>query len=515
VDDNELAIAVRLGMGIDTGDAAVGGPTGVAHADMAFERVALEDLDQAVELADGTADGNLSLTVDDGDAGGVVAAVFEAAQALDDNWHGLTFTDVADDAAHLLGSAAFANELENRFIEVREAGDGAHAHEYDEGGLEKPPETGAEDHRALLTAEVYWAKLMNLPVMPPLAPMLAKLQTDIPEGDGWLYEPKWDGFRAIVFRDGDDIEIGSRDKRPLQRYFPELVTVLCEVLPERCVMDGEIIIANSEGLDFNSLQLRLHPAESRVRKLAGEIPASFVAFDLLALGDEDLRKQPLARRRQMLERELAGVSAATFEFLKDVRQLEACVMLTPQTRDAGEARRWFEELERIKLEGLVAKRDDQPYVPGERTMVKIKHRRTVDCVVGGYRKQRTGEGLGALLLGLYDKDGVLHYVGHTSSFSREEGRQVLEMLKPLEGGDSFGFGRTPGGLSRWSAGKGETEWVNVTAKLVCEVSFDYLQGDRFRHAARLERWREDKEPSECGWDQLTGEAPGVRGEKTG
>lgn len=344
--------------------------------------------------------------------------------------------------------------------------------------------------------------LMNLPVMPPLAPMLAKLQTEVPAGAGWRYEPKWDGFRAIVFRDGDELEIGSRDKRPLQRYFPELLPVLCEVLPKRCVVDGEIIIANAEGLDFDSLQLRLHPAESRVRKLAGEIPAAFVAFDLLALGDMDLMQESFAKRRELLEDALSGVSAATLEFLAKVRRLEACVMLTPQTSDSEVAQSWFDDLERIKLEGLVAKRIEQPYVPGERCMVKIKHRRTVDCVVGGYRKLRTGEGLGALLLGLYDDSGTLHYVGHTSSFSRAEGREVLDMLRPLEGGESFGFGRTPGGLSRWSAGRGETDWVNVTPKLVCEVSFDYLQGERFRHAARFERWRDDKTPRECTWDQL-------------
>ncbi|HVA24300.1 MAG TPA: ATP-dependent DNA ligase [Chloroflexota bacterium] len=343
---------------------------------------------------------------------------------------------------------------------------------------------------------------MNLPVEWPVAPMLAKLQTDIPAGDGWLYEPKWDGFRAIVFRDGSELEIGSRDKRPLQRYFPELLPVLREILPDRCVVDGEIIIANAAGLDFDSLQLRLHPAESRVRKLAGEIPASYVAFDLLALGDANLCGESFARRRQLLEQELSGVAAATFEFLAKVRRLESSVLLTPQTSDAAEARRWFDDFERIRLEGLVAKRQEQPYVPGQRTMVKIKHRRIVDCVVGGYRKQRTGDGLGALLLGLYDASGTLHYVGHTSSFSRAEGQQVLELLRPLEGVDSFGYGRTPGGLSRWSAGRGETEWVNVAPKLVCEVSFDYLQGDRFRHAARFERWRDDKPPAECTWDQL-------------
>jgi ATP-dependent DNA ligase len=341
--------------------------------------------------------------------------------------------------------------------------------------------------------------------------MLAKLQPNIPEGEGWLYEPKWDGFRAIVFRDGDEVEIGSRDKRPLQRYFPELLPVLCDILPKQCVVDGEIIIAGPEGLQFESLQLRLHPAESRVRKLAGEIPASFVAFDLLALGSENLCARPFSERRSTLERELEGVSAASFDFLSNVRRLDSCVLLTPQTSDFAEARRWYDDFERIHLEGLVVKRAEQSYAPGERTMVKVKHRRTVDCVVGGYRRQRAGDGLGALLLGLYDASGTLHYVGHTSSFSRAEGREVLDLLKPLEGGDSFGLGRTPGGLSRWSAGKSETEWVNVAPKLVCEVSFDYLQGDRFRHAARFERWRDDKPARDCTWDQLGTPSPSGRG----
>ncbi len=342
---------------------------------------------------------------------------------------------------------------------------------------------------------------MNLPINPPLAPMLAKLQPDIPEGPGWLYEPKWDGFRAIVFRDGSDLEVCSRDKRPLQRYFPELLAVLCDILPDRCVVDGEIIIATSDGLDFDSLQLRLHPAESRVRKLAGEIPASYVAFDLLALGDDNLCVEPFKRRRDLLERKLAGVGAATYEFLANVRRLESTVLLTPQTADTAEARRWFDDFERIHLEGIVAKREDQTYLPGDRAMVKVKHHRTVDCVVGGYRKQSKGEGLGSLLLGLYDDAGVLHYVGHTSSFSRSEAQVVLDKLRPLEGGESFGWGRSPGGQSRWSQGR-ETEWVNIAPQLVCEVQFDYLQGDRFRHAARFLRWRDDKPPRECTWEQL-------------
>ncbi len=345
---------------------------------------------------------------------------------------------------------------------------------------------------------------MNLPVLPPLAPMLAKLETSIPSGDPWLYEPKWDGFRAIVFRDAAELEIGSRDKRPLQRYFPELLPVLCETLPERCVVDGEIIVAGPRGLDFDSLQLRLHPAESRIKRLSQEIPASFVAFDLLALDDRDLMSEPFALRRGLLEEQLSGVRTASYEFLGQVRseRLESSVLLTPQTADPEQASLWFAELEKLRLEGIVAKRSDQPYVPGQRVMVKVKHRRSVDCVVGGYRKHVNG-GLGALLLGLYDTSGVLHYVGHTSSFSRQEGQDLLRLLQPLEGQESFGWGRSPGGLSRWSALRGtQSEWLSIAPKLVCEVSFDYLQGDRFRHAARFERWRSDKAPAECTFDQL-------------
>lgn len=342
--------------------------------------------------------------------------------------------------------------------------------------------------------------------MPPLAPMLAKLQTEIPSASGWLYEPKWDGFRAIVFRDGDEMEIGSRDKRPLQRYFPELLPLLCGTLPDRCVVDGEIILSGDGGLDFDSLQLRLHPAESRVRKLAAEIPASFVAFDLLALGDRDLCRERFDERRQLLEECLPQIEAATWEFLAKPAG-GSFLWLTPQTADLAEASRWFDELEAIHLEGIVAKKCDQPYVPGERCMVKIKHRRTVDCVVGGYRTQSGGTGLGSLLLGLYDDDGALHYVGHTSSFSRAEAVKLLERLRQFEGEGGFGIGRTPGGMSRWSKPGTEAAWVSLRPELVCEVSFDYLQGARFRHAARLERWRDDKPPSECRWDQLGVPAP--------
>jgi ATP-dependent DNA ligase len=337
--------------------------------------------------------------------------------------------------------------------------------------------------------------------------MLAKLEPEIPLGDGWRYEPKWDGFRAIVFRDGDDVRIDSRDSRPLGRYFPEVVQLLARRLPARCVVDGEIVVAAKKGLDFDALQMRLHPAESRVRKLAAEIPASFVAFDLLALGDKDLTRESMGARRSELERALGGGRSKVPVAGPDSLVAGATnLLLTPQTDDAETARRWFSELERLGLDGIVAKREDGPYVPGKRVMVKVKHRRTADCVVGGYRRSKAGDGVGSLLLGLY-QDGVLHYVGHTSSFRAEERRALLKFLAPYEGGDAFGFGgieadvgRMPGGASRWGGGEGE--WVALDGRLVCEVSFDHLQSGRFRHAARFLRWRDDKPPKECTYDQL-------------
>ncbi|MGQ0668540.1 MAG: ATP-dependent DNA ligase [Actinomycetota bacterium] len=336
---------------------------------------------------------------------------------------------------------------------------------------------------------------MTLPFGPPVPPMLAKLEREIPRGDGWLYEPKWDGFRAIVFRDGDRVHIQSRDSRPLERYFPELAPALRDALPAGCVVDGEVIVAGPEGLDFDSLQLRIHPAESRVRKLSAEIPASFVAFDLLAEGGEDLRSRPLAERRTRLV-EALGLKAT--ERLPSGR---TTVLLTPQTDDADEAEGWFERLERIGLDGVIAKRADQPYIPGQRVMVKVKHRRTAECVVGGYRLAKSGDGVGSLLLGLYDDGGVLHYVGHTSAFNTRERRAVLEELRPLEGGESFGPGRTPGGPSRWTGGR-DPAYVSIEPRLVCEVTYDHLQGERFRHATGFVRWRPDRRPRDCTFDQL-------------
>lgn len=331
---------------------------------------------------------------------------------------------------------------------------------------------------------------MSLPVRPPIAPMLARLEDEIPAGEGWRYEPKWDGFRAIVFRDGDQIEIASRNGQPLARYFPELLEAFARDLPERCVVDGEIVVAGKKGLDFDALLQRVHPAESRIRKLAQETPASFVAFDLLALGGEDLRPLPFAKRRATLARAV---------------RVSDEVHLTPQSEDPKVARRWFMRFEGAGLDGVVAKRAELPYVEAERVMVKVKHRRTAECVVGGYRHAKQG-GIGSLLLGLYDEDGTLHYVGHTSAFSAKERKALVGFLAPFEGGRSFGAGRAPGGPSRWTRGE-STEWVPLAPKLVCEVAFDHLQGERFRHATQFLRWRPDKKPTECTFSQLAPTRP--------
>lgn len=327
---------------------------------------------------------------------------------------------------------------------------------------------------------------MALPLQPFIEPMLSEAEDEIPEGEIWRYEPKWDGFRALIFRDGDEVFIQSRKGQPLGRYFPELIPALCAALPEQAVVDGEIILPSPQGLDFDALQQRLHPAASRVQKLSVATPASFVAFDLLAQGGEDLRERPLDERRALLE-----------QAVRDTGQ----VLVTPHTRSVQAARRWFVEFEGAGLDGVIAKRGDQRYRAGERVMAKIKHLRTVDCVVGGYRVHKNG-GVGSLLLGLYDSEGLLHHVGHTSSFKAKERVELLERLKPLEGGQSFGEGRTPGGPSRWNAGKDLADWTPLTPTLVCEVTFDYLQGPRFRHAATFRHWRTDKEPRACTYDQI-------------
>jgi len=327
---------------------------------------------------------------------------------------------------------------------------------------------------------------MPLPFAPSLEPMLAEAQDDIPEGDGWRYEPKWDGFRVIAFKDGDDVFLQSRNGQPLARYFPEVVTLLREGAPARCVLDGELVIPGPKGLDFDALQARVHPAASRVEKLSKETPACFVAFDLLALGDEDLRSRPNAERRARL----VGALPATPRLFP-----------TPQTKSAAEAARWFHDFEGAGLDGVIARREELPYRPGERVMVKVKHGRTADCVVGGYRLGKKEGSVGSLLLGLYDEQGVLHHVGHTSSFTAKEKRELTEKLKPLEGGESFGQGRTPGAPSRWSK-KDTVAWTPLKPELVCEVRFDFLQGPRFRHGATFLRWRVDKKPTDCTFAQL-------------
>ncbi len=340
----------------------------------------------------------------------------------------------------------------------------------------------------------------GFPIEPPIEPMLAKLATELPAGDSWLFEPKWDGFRAIVFRAGDCLYIQSRDLKPLDRYFPELESSFRSSLPERCVVDGEIVIVGERGLDFEALQMRLHPAASRVRKLAALTPASFVAFDLLAEGDRDLRSRPQAERRRLLEEALAGALGG--------------VHLTPCSRERSLAQEWFNRFEGAGLDGVVAKHESTPYQPGKRVMVKVKHARTADCVVAGFRWHKQGPGtlVGSLLLGLWDDKGALHHVGVTSSFTMAVRRSLAEELEPLRKDAlashpwrdwaAMGDGtRMPGGQSRWSAGK-DLSWEPVRVERVCEVKYDHLQGDRFRHAAVFLRWRPDKPPRDCRYDQL-------------
>jgi ATP-dependent DNA ligase len=341
---------------------------------------------------------------------------------------------------------------------------------------------------------------MPYPIDPPIEPMLAKLSEDVPRGEGFLYEPKWDGFRAIVFRGDGDVFIQSRDLRPLDRYFPELHEALLAALPDGCVVDGEIVIATPRGLDFDALQLRLHPAASRVAKLARETPSSFVAFDVLAADGEDLRNAGQAERRARLERLLAGAA----------RPLH----LTPVTRDPSVAVEWLKRFEGAGLDGVVAKPAEGRYQPGKRAMIKVKHARTAECVVAGFRWFKgTTDAVGSLLLGLYDDKGTLHHVGVTSSFTMERRRELARELAPLrakameghpwrEWAGSDGVeARMPGGQSRWSAGK-DLSWEPLRVERVCEVKYDHLQGDRFRHATQFLRWRADKQPADCRYDQL-------------
>ena len=343
---------------------------------------------------------------------------------------------------------------------------------------------------------------MTFAIDPPIEPMLAKLATALPAGEAFAYEPKWDGFRAIVFRGGGDLFIQSRDLRPLDRYFPELHEALLTGLPDGCVLDGEIVIATPSGLDFDALQLRLHPAASRVAKLAAVTPSSFVAFDALAIDGQDLRQVAQHDRRARLERLLAAAKPPVY--------------LTPSTRDLREATEWLARFEGAGLDGVIAKPRDGIYEPGKRAMIKVKHVRTADCVVAGFRWHKNGRDtlVGSLLLGLYDGSGRLHHVGVTSAFSMATRKQLAEELEPLrkdaldghpwrdwaEAGDGSTT-RMPGGQSRWSAGK-DLSWEPLRIERVCEVKYDHMQGDRFRHAAVFQRWRPDKPPKDCGYDQL-------------
>jgi ATP-dependent DNA ligase len=331
--------------------------------------------------------------------------------------------------------------------------------------------------------------------------MLAKLADALPEAGNYLYEPKWDGFRAIVFRGESEVYIQSRDLRPLDRYFPELHQALLDRLPQGCVIDGEIVIRTPHGLDFDALQLRLHPAASRVAKLANETPASFVGFDLLASEGVSRIDMPQIGRRALLEQAFWGIDPPVY--------------LTPMTRDRDTAARWLDQFEGAGLDGVIVKPADSSYQPGKRAMIKVKHARTAECVVAGFRWHKSGKDVvGSLLLGLYDSRGALQHVGVTSSFTMAMRRQLAVELAPLRKNalenhpwkewsraEAHERDRMPGGQSRWSAGK-DLSWEPLRIERVVEVKYDHLQGDRFRHAATFLRWRPDKQPSDCRYDQL-------------
>ena len=345
---------------------------------------------------------------------------------------------------------------------------------------------------------------MNLPVNPPILPMLAKRVDELPVAGEWIFEPKWDGFRALVFRDGDEIQIQSRDEKPLNRYFPELVETLRSQLPVRCVLDGEIVIARNGGLDFDRLQLRLHPAASRVKLLSVQTPASVVFFDLLSLDERDLRGEPFEWRRRELEALLASARPP--------------IHLTPATRESAVASDWFRRFEGAGLDGVIAKPVSGTYEPNKRVMLKIKHERDCDCVVAGFRWYKKGErtAVGSLLLGLFDDSGALQHVGVCASFSNEKRRELVDFLAPYRrdaladhpwrhwaeylSADGPGQ-RVPGGHSRWSQGK-DLSWEPLRPELVVEVAYEHMQGNRFRHMAHFRRWRMDKKPSDCTYAQL-------------
>jgi ATP-dependent DNA ligase len=343
-------------------------------------------------------------------------------------------------------------------------------------------------------------------VPPPLLPMLAKKVSTIPEGD-FIFEPKWDGFRALVFRDGDDITLQSRDEKPLGRYFPEVIEALKAQLPEHVVLDGEIVIAGKSGLEFESLQLRLHPAASRVKLLSKEIPAQMVFWDLLCVGDRDLREIPFQQRRVELEKLLGHVKQP--------------LHLTPTTTDRAVAEDWFKRFEGAGFDGVIAKPSSGLYESNKRAMFKIKHERECDCVVAGFRWHKGGENtaVGSLLLGLYDDENHLQHVGVVASFTNEKRKELVEFLakyranalknhpwREWASSEEDGARRVPGGKSRWSGGK-DLSWVPLRPELVVEVAYDHMQGSRFRHTAQFRRWRTDKSPKDCTYAQLEVVAP--------
>ncbi|WP_394845345.1 ATP-dependent DNA ligase [Pendulispora brunnea] len=353
---------------------------------------------------------------------------------------------------------------------------------------------------------------MHLPVPPPVLPMLAKRVSALPEGEGWIFEPKWDGFRVLVFRDGEEIFIQSRDEKPLNRYFPELMDPLRAQLPERCVLDGELVIARGSALDFEALQLRIHPAASRIKLLAGEMPASMVFWDVLCEGESDLRELPFHERRARLEALLAAAQPP--------------LHITPATTDRAAAEDWFKRFEGAGLDGVMAKPAAGVYEPNKRVMLKVKHERECDCVVAGFRWHKGGEhtAIGSLLLGLYDEAGTLHHVGVAASFTTKKRAELVEYLAPyrdnalenhpwkhwaeamMPGEDATPGQRVPGGKSRWSQGK-DLSWEPLRAELVVEVAYDHMQGSRFRHTAHFRRWRTDKKPADCTYAQLEVVAP--------